>query len=109
MAVPQEYQDLFVRWCAEQVPARLKDRLQVAYSIHGDQVTISERRPPPFPELDAAWTAAPVAQLRYNEPEKGLWRLYRPEGEDGWEQYDHPPSTSVESLLAEIIAGRELD
>jgi hypothetical protein len=105
MAVPKEYQELFSRWCAERVPEHARAALQIAYSIHGDQVTIVARRPPIYPELNSAWSTVRVAQLRHNDPEKGLWRLYRPSESPngGWHRYDHPPATMPEPLLAEIV------
>jgi hypothetical protein len=101
MAVSREHQALFGRWCAERVPADERGRLQVGYSIRGDQVTIVRRRPPRYPELGAAWSIARIAQLRHNEPAKGLWRLYTPT-EDGWERADHEPADVPEPLLAEV-------
>lgn len=101
MAVPKEVQPLLSRWCAERVPKHARASLQIGYLIRGDQVTITERRPPAFPELNWAWTSTPVAQLRYNDPEQGLWRIYR-RVDDGWRRYDHPPATMPEPLLDEI-------
>jgi hypothetical protein len=43
-----------------------------------------------------------VAQLRYNDPEQGLWRIYHRVGES-WRRYDHPPNAGPEPLLAEIV------
>ncbi len=101
MAVPKSYQALFSRWCADRVPATARAGRQIGYSIHGDQVTIVERRPPQFPELNSAWSSTRVAQLRHNDPENGLWRIYRPT-DDGWRRYDHAPAARPEPLLAEI-------
>jgi len=103
MPVPTEYQALLIRWCADRVPGHARARLQIGYRIHGDQVTITERHPPEFPELNWAWSTTQIAQLRYNDPEQGLWRLYLPV-EDGWQRYDHPPAATPEPLLAEIAA-----
>ncbi|HEX4361247.1 MAG TPA: DUF3024 domain-containing protein [Pseudonocardia sp.] len=102
MAVPKEYQALFSRWCADRVPGHARASLQIGYTIHGDSVTIVERHPPAFPELSSAWSTAHIAQLRYNDPEQGLWRIYRRVG-DKWERYDHSPATMPEPLLAEIV------
>lgn len=102
MPILKEYQVLFSRWCADRVPGHARANLQIGYSIHGDLVTFVERRPPRFPELNSAWTSSPIAQLRYNDPEQGLWQIYRPVG-DGWKRYDHPPANTPEPLLAEIV------
>jgi hypothetical protein len=102
MAVPKEYQALFGRWCADRVPGHARASLQIGYTIHGDQVTIMERRPPAFPELASAWSSVHVAQLRYNDPEQGLWRIYH-RVDDSWRRYDHPPNAEPDPLLAEIV------
>lgn len=95
---------MFSRWCADRVPGHARASLQIGYTIHGDHVTIVERHPPAFPELTSAWSSVYVAQLRHNDPEQGLWRIYRRVGDsDKWERYDHPPTTMPEPLLAEIV------
>src|SRR5262249_22952068 len=71
--LPKEYQGLFSRWCADRVPGHARASLQVGYSIRGDLVTIVRRKPPRFPELNSAWTSTPIAQLRHNDPEQGMW------------------------------------
>ena len=53
-------------------------------SIHGDEITIHERRPPAYPELSTAWPAVPVARLRNDDPERGRWALYRPTDSAAW-------------------------
>lgn len=101
MPVPTECQALLSRWCAERVPAHARATLQIGYRIRGDEVTLLERRHPEFRDLNWAWSSRPVARLRYNDPQPGFWRLYQP-AEDGWRCYDHPPSTALATLLAEI-------
>jgi hypothetical protein len=101
VAVPKEYQALFSRWCADRVPGHARASLQIGYSIHDDQVTIVERHPPAFPELTSAWSSTPVAQLRYNDPEQGLWQIYQ-RVDQGWKHYELPPAPMPEPLLAEI-------
>jgi len=103
VAVPKEYQALFSRWCADRVPGHARASLQIGYSIHGDQVTIVERHPPEFPELNSAWSSTPVAQLRYNDPEQGLWRIYQ-RVDQSWRHYEHPPATMPDPLLNEITS-----
>jgi hypothetical protein len=103
MPVPKEYQPLLSRWCAARVPPSARGTTQIAYTIHGDQITITERHPPAYPELNSAWSATRIAQLRYNDPEKGLWRIYLPvAGNGGWKRYDHSPAHNPEALLTEI-------
>jgi len=102
VAVPEEFRALFSRWCASQVPADRRDSLQIGYLMHGNEVTIMERHPPTFPELGAAWTSMPIAQLRYRDPERLLWSLYLPAGED-WRRYEGAhPAARPERLLEEI-------
>jgi hypothetical protein len=83
MAVPEEIRMRLSRWCAARVPAAEREQRQVAYTIHGGEVTIVERRPPAYPELGAAWSATPVARL-VHLPDG--WRLDRPAGRGEWRQ-----------------------
>lgn len=103
MSAPKDFQAVLSRWCAQRVPEQARDTRQIGYSMHGDRITIVERRPPTYPELHLAWSRTRITQLRYNDPEKGLWQIYVPAG-SRWKQYDHPPSDALESLLAEVAA-----
>ncbi|MEJ3655756.1 hypothetical protein WEH80_22560 [Actinomycetes bacterium KLBMP 9759] len=80
MAVPEETRHLLSRWCAERVPESERDEHQVGYTIQGDEITIYDRRRPLYPELDTAWSATPIAQLR---TEDDRWALYR-RADDRW-------------------------
>jgi hypothetical protein len=84
MAVPEEIRTRLSRWCADRVPDTEREQRQIAYTIQGGEVTILDRRPPAYPELGAAWSATPLAQLRQDDPESGMWSLYRPAGERDW-------------------------
>lgn len=84
MAVSEETRHRLSRWCAERVSDVEREQRQISYTIHGDDVTIHDRRPPAYPELGAAWTSTPVALLRVDDPVPGAWSLYRPVGEGGW-------------------------
>lgn len=103
MPVGKETQELLSRWCVERVPAHARSRLQVAYTIHNDQVTIVERHPPTFPELSSEWSTTRVAQLRHDDPEPGLWQIYALR-DGSWRRYQRPPSASPAELLDEIAA-----
>jgi hypothetical protein len=81
MAVPEEIRTRLSRWCAARVPTAERDHRQIAYTIHGDAITILERRPPAYPELGPAWSATPVARLRRG-PDG--WLLDRPVGSGSW-------------------------
>ncbi|MHA6620428.1 DUF3024 domain-containing protein [Pseudonocardia sp. DLS-67] len=81
MAVPEEVRTRLSQWCAARVPVGERDQRQIAYTIHGDAVTILERRPPAYPELGQAWSATPMARL-VRRPDG--WQLDRPAGRGEW-------------------------
>ena len=81
MAVPEEIRTRLSHWCAARVPAAERDHRQIAYTIHGDAITILERKPPAYPELGPAWSARPMARLRRG-PDG--WQLERPAGSGDW-------------------------
>jgi hypothetical protein len=81
MAVPEEIRMRLSQWCAARVPAAERDQHQIAYTIHGDAVTILERRPPAYPELGPAWSATPMARLLRRSDG---WQLDRPAGRGEW-------------------------
>jgi hypothetical protein len=81
MAVPEEIRRRLSHWCSARVPARERDHRQVAYTIHGDAITILERRPPAYPELGPAWSATPVARLVRRSDG---WQLERPARRGEW-------------------------
>lgn len=83
MAVPEEIRRRLTRWCADRIPERERDHRQVGYSITGDDVVVSERRAPRFPELGSEWTNTPLARLKRSDDGTG-WTLYRPAG-DRWQ------------------------
>jgi hypothetical protein len=87
MAVPEETRIRLSRWCAARIPDAEREQRQIGYTIHGREVTIVDRRPPPYPELGAEWSAVPIAQLRRDDPEDGSWSLYRPAEGGSW-QYE---------------------
>lgn len=68
-------------WCAARVSGAERDHRQITYTIHGDAITIFERRPPEYPELGPAWSATPVARL-LRRPDG--WQLERPAGRGEW-------------------------
>jgi hypothetical protein len=41
-------------------------------------------------EPDPVVTTTPLARLRYRDPRPGMWSLYRPAGENGWERFGEP-------------------
>jgi hypothetical protein len=83
--VPEEVRHRLSLWCADRVPDGEREQRRVGYTIQGNEVTIHDRRPPMYPELDAAWPAVVVARLRRDDPTPGRWTLYRPAG-DVWQR-----------------------
>lgn len=84
MSVSDEIRHRLSRWCAERVPAGDRELRQIGYTIRDDAVTILDRRAPAYPELGAAWSSTALAQLRPDDPEPGVWSLYRPTADGGW-------------------------
>jgi hypothetical protein len=85
VAVPEETRHQLSLWCTAQVPEGERGQRRIAYTIHGDEVTIVDRRAPTYPELQTAWSATPVARLRSGDPQGASWALYRPD-DDGWQR-----------------------
>ena len=83
MAVPEEIRTRLSRWCAARIPDTEREQRQIGYTIHGDAITILERRPPAYPELGPAWSATPVARLRRRSDG---WHLERPVGRGDWQR-----------------------
>ncbi|MGE3287812.1 MAG: hypothetical protein AB7J32_17195 [Pseudonocardia sp.] len=91
MSVPEEFPQRLASWCREAVPAAERAHRRLGWAIHDDEVRITDRRAPEYPELAAAWTSTPVARLRYRDPGPGLWTLYRPGPEpERWERFGAP-------------------
>jgi hypothetical protein len=84
MTGPEEIRTRLSRWCASRVPDTERGRRQIGYTIHGDEITILDRRKPAYPELEPAWSATPIARLRRHDDG---WLLDRPVGTNGW-RYD---------------------
>jgi hypothetical protein len=88
------------RYCEQRVPAHLRDKIRMEYTIRGNSVTIIERRPPWRPELASEWSTLPVAQLRY---EDGKWALYWSDRNSKWHVYDlFDPTPDLSAALAEV-------
>jgi hypothetical protein len=99
VAVPEEFPARLARWCREKVPADERAWRRLGWAIHDDEVRITERQAPEYPELASAWTSTAVARLRYRDPSPGMWSLYRPGPDpDSWERFatDHDPFALLE-------------
>ncbi|MBW0089745.1 hypothetical protein I4I73_04335 [Pseudonocardia sp. KRD-184] len=81
MELPEEIRHALSRWCAERIPEREREHRRIGYTVHGGEVTISDRRAPVRPELDVEWSTTPLARLRVDDT--GHWTLYRPV-DGGW-------------------------
>ena len=86
MTVPEDVRHRLSLWCADRVPEDEREQRQVGYTIQGNEVTIHDRRPPTYPELDASWPGVAVARLRHDDPAPGRWTLYLSTGPDDWER-----------------------
>jgi hypothetical protein len=104
MAVPNEIRARLSDWCAARVPEGERDHRQISYTTQGDEVSVLDRRAPTYPELDAAWSATPLAVLRLNDPDDGSWSLYLPTGDDGGWRRDEPPGDDPIALLERLLA-----
>ena len=105
MSVPEEVRARLARWCGDLVPAGEHQRRRIGYTTAGNNITILDRRPPTYPELGAAWSSTPLAQLRADVPEPGRWSLFLPgqEPEQRWERQE--PSADDPFALLERIEG----
>ncbi|MBC3194593.1 hypothetical protein H7X46_26440 [Pseudonocardia sp. C8] len=107
MGVPEQVRERLATWCAELVPEAERDRRRIGYTTAGRTVTILDRRPPSFPELGAAWSSTPLAQLRADDPDQGIWTLYvpaAPESGARWERVT-PPAEDPFVLLERVADG----
>jgi len=103
MSLTEDARHRLSQWCAAQVTGAERRRRQVGYTVHGDVVTVSERRAPRYPELNTAWTTRPLLRLRLEDPATGRWVAYRPGGEHGkWE----PAGRSGEDLVGLLSGAR---
>ena len=89
------------RFCADRVPAHVRDEVRIEAEVRGQTVTIHEHRPPWHPEL-MEWSRTPVAQLRYGVGER--WTLYWSDRKGHWHRYDGLDPGPAQSLLDEIDA-----
>jgi hypothetical protein len=99
MAVPEEIRTRLSRWCATRVPEAEREQRQIGYTIHGDEVTIVDRRAPAHPELGSAWSRTPMARLRRCADG---WLLDRPVGTREW-RHDADGSDPI-ALLDRVTA-----
>ncbi len=101
-AVPETDLARIQRWCAEAVPARLKDTIRVEFHRRGRSVTLCESRAP-WSSGQGDWDHLPMAQLRYR-PESGDWSLHWADRNNRWHPYHEGNRQfgSVAELLVEV-------
>lgn len=103
MALPEDTRHRLSQWCAARVPGAERGRRRVAYTTHGDEITISERRAPRFPELGSAWASHPMIRLRLDRPGTGRWIAFRPSGDDGdWQRVGESAGDPI-TLLERVV------
>lgn len=89
-------------FCERRAPDHVRDKLQIACARRGNNITISERRPPWRVDLGPEWTDVKVAQLRF-DPSESTWSLYCRDRNERWFVYDAVgPAPTVDLLLNEI-------
>lgn len=81
MGPSEEIRHALSEWCTTRIPEAEREHRQIGYTVHGAQVTITDRRAPAHPRVDAEWSSTSLARLDVDE--HGRWTLYRPVG-DGW-------------------------
>lgn len=76
MTLSEEDRHRLSQWCAARVPAHDRARRQIGYTVQGDEITISERRAPLYPELGTAWSSVPLVRLHHEGPHSSYWLIY---------------------------------
>jgi hypothetical protein len=76
MTLSEDDRQRLSQWCATRVPAGDRARRQIGYTVQGDEITISERRAPLYPELDSAWSSLPLVRLHHESPHSNRWLIY---------------------------------
>jgi len=90
------------RWCAQSVPAHLRNEIRVECEATPRHLTIVESRPPWREDIDEGRTRFPIARLRYTKAAK-RWCLYWRDRHLRFHLYDRlAPSPRAEDLLEEL-------
>ncbi len=87
------------RWCAAQVPQRLRDEIRVECDTAARHLTICECRPPWREDFGPEWTRFPIARLHHTKT-TGLWTLYWRDRNLKFHRYQPlKPSPRLQDLL----------
>ncbi|MFZ2266478.1 MAG: DUF3024 domain-containing protein [Azonexus sp.] len=85
-------------YCAQKIPAEIRDRVRLEFEVAGDMLTLIESRPHfRTPEI---WTRLPVARFRYN-PGSETWSLDCPHlgNPELWRPYPAKPQHDLGQLI----------
>jgi hypothetical protein len=89
-------------WCAQRIPAHLRDQVRVECDAGPGHLTVVECRPPWRKDMGPEWTRFPIARLHYTKSTK-RWSLYWRDRNLRFHRYDQlPASKYVDDLLREI-------
>jgi hypothetical protein len=103
--IPDLAMNQIERWCKQQVPTELQDKLRVECHRRGATVTIVARRPPWRPKSGLEWSERKIAQLRLVDT--GRWSVRWADRNGRWlSDPDTPEADTPLPLLDEI--GRNL-
>ena len=90
MAIPELVRRAATRqveaFCAQRVPAEVRDQVRLEFAVRGNAITIVERRPPWRADFGPDWSTSSVAQLRYDRA-NGSWSLYWCDSNARWHRY----------------------
>jgi hypothetical protein len=90
------------RWCANHVPAQVRDQVRVECDVADRHLTIVECRPPWRADFGPEWTRFPIARFRYVQARRE-WELFWRDRNLRWHRFeDLPPSRSVQDLIDEV-------
>jgi hypothetical protein len=90
------------RWCEEQVPPDMRDRMRVEVDVAPRHLTIQECHPLWPGAAGPEWTRTTVARIRYTKS-KGTWSLYWQDSNLRFREYDGlAPTPRIDDVLAEI-------
>lgn len=102
MALPVLTQHLaqtkLAAYCAQKIPADIRDRVRLDVELEGEKLTLIESRP--HIRNHETWTHLPVAQFRYNQG-SSTWSLYCPHlgNPEVWRPYPAKPQHDLGQLI----------
>ena len=89
-------------YCADRVPAHVRDQVRIEVSTRGAAVTVWECRPPWRPDYGPEWTRTKIAQLRY-DPDHFTWTMFWADRNGKWLAYDAlPPTANFDRVMQEL-------